>query len=102
MANEPQPPTFWQQMQRAVPTLLLTAVIAFATSWWNSQMVLNDLRYRLDRLEERQREAAAAMSEAAQTSQRNAIRLAELGVLQTNVAEQLRDLKAEHEKLLRR
>ena len=107
MANNTHPPPsppqgFLHQAQRVIPTLLLTVAVAFGTSWWNSQLALNDLKYRLDRLEEKQKDQAATMAASAQTAQQNAIRLAELGVVQTSLAEQLKEIKAENERLLRR
>lgn len=81
------------ELKKLVPGLLLTVAVAFGTSWWNSQLTQNDLRFRLDRLEEKQKDTSAAMAAASQTAQQNAIRLAELGVIQSNIADELRELK---------
>jgi hypothetical protein len=94
--------SFGSEFRRLIPGLLLTVLVAFGTSWWNSQLTQNELRFRLDRIEERQKEASASTAEAARVAQGNAIRMAELGIIQNNVVEQLREVKSEHERLMRR
>lgn len=102
MANAlPQPEGLAIEFRKLVPTVLLTAAIAFGTSWWNSQMTQNDLRLRLDLLERRQEERAGAAAQQAAAIQQNSIRLAELGVLQTNLAEQMKEIKQEHERSMK-
>jgi hypothetical protein len=100
--SQNQDSTLSGEIRRMVPTLVLTAAVAFGTSWWNSQLTQNDLRLRLDRLEEKQKETSAAAAEAARTAQLNAIRMAELGVLQNNIAEQVKEIKQDHERNIRR
>lgn len=110
MANDPTirqseaaPPQqgFGMEFKKLIPSLLLTAAVAFGTSWWNSQLTLNEIRFRLDRVEEKQKDTAAAAAASAQIAQQNAIRMAELGVIQGNVVEQLKEIKREHEQILR-
>ncbi len=92
---------FGSEFKKLVPGLLLTIIVAFGTSWWNSQLTQNELRFRLDRLEEKQKEALATTADAAKTAQGNAIRMAEMGVIQNNVIEQVREIRAEHDRLVR-
>lgn len=56
-------------------------------------MTQNDFRYRLDRLEERQKENAETSRQITQSVQQNTIRLAELSVLQAGLAKQMEDMK---------
>ena len=84
------------QFRNIIPTLVLTVGVAFVTSWWHTQMAQNDMRFRLDRLEEKQKELAGASAAAALTAQQNAIRLAELGIIQSNMVEELKEIKQEH------
>lgn len=96
------PTSFGSEFKRLLPGLVLTVIIAFGTSWWNSQLTQNELRFRLDRIEEKQKDASASTAEASRVAQQNAIRMAELGVLQNNVVEQLRRIEADHERMMRR
>ena len=100
-AHLPQPEGLAIEFRKLVPTVVLTAAIAFGTSWWNSQMTQNDLRLRLDLLERRQEERASTVAQQSQAIQQNSIRLAELGVLTTSLAEQVKDIKQDHEKNLK-
>ncbi len=94
--------SFGSEFRRLIPGLVLTVLVAFGTSWWNSQITQNEIRFRLDRLEERHKETAASTAEASRTAQGNAIRMAEMGIIQNNVVEQLREIKSEHERMLRK
>ena len=78
------------------------AILGFIGGWWNSQIGQVQLIGRIDRLEERQKEASAATAEAARTAQGNAIRMAELGIIQNNVVEQLREVRQDHERMMRK
>jgi len=103
MPENPTPSGFGTEFfKKVLPGLALAGIVGFGSSWIQSQSALVDLKSRLDRMEEKQRDAAASTAEAARTAQGNAIRLAELGVIQNNLVEQLRDIKADHERLLRR
>lgn len=88
--------------KKVLPGLALAGIVGFVTAWIQSQSALVDLKSRLDRMEEKQKDSSAATAEAARTAQGNAIRLAELAVIQNNAAEQLKDIKAEHERMLRK
>jgi cellobiose-specific phosphotransferase system component IIC len=74
------PTSFGSEFKRLIPGLILTVVVALVTSWWNSQVTQNELRFRLDRMEEKQRESSGATAEAARVAQQNAIRMDDLGV----------------------
>lgn len=96
MAEQDNHPSLLSESKKLVPGLILTALVAFATSWWNSQMTQNDLRFRIDRIEEKQKDQAAATQAASVTAQQNSVRMAEIGIIQANLAEQLKDLKQQN------
>ena len=93
---------FGSEFRKLIPGLVLTVLVAFGTSWWNSQLTQNELRFRLDRIEEKQKDASLATAEASRVAQQNAIRMAEMSVTLNTTIEQLRDIRTEHDRLLRR
>jgi hypothetical protein len=93
---------FGAEFVKLLPGLLLTGIIALITSWTSSQITQNELRFRLDRIEEKQKDASVATAEASRVAQQNAIRMAEMSVIQNNAVEQLREIRADHERLMRR
>ena len=105
MAENPTnsaPNGFGSEFRRLIPGLVLTVVVAAGSSWWSSQITQNELRFRLDRLEEKQKDASVATAEASRVAQQNAIRMAEMSIIQNNAVEQLREIRQEHDRLMRR
>lgn len=88
--------------RRYIIPIATSAILGFIGGWWQSQISQVQMSSRLDRMEERQKESAAATAEAARTAQNNAIRMAELGIVITNVVEQMKDIRAEHERAIRK
>ena len=89
-------------LRRYIIPILTSAILGFIGGWWNGQITQVQVQSRLDRLEERQREAAAATAEASRTAQGNAIRMAEISIIQNNVVEQLREIRKDHEQFQRK
>jgi hypothetical protein len=96
MANHPQENGGWAtEFRKLVPTLILTALIGFGSSWWSNQISQNDLRYRVEALEKRVESLGAQVTQNGATINQNAIRQAEFTVIQNNIVDQMRDLKEE-------
>ncbi len=93
MTDNPPQQGFGFEFRKIIPSLILTVLVAFGTSWWNSQVTQNELRYRLDRMEEKQRDASEATKQSAMATQQGAIRMAEISTTLTNMAEQLKEIK---------
>lgn len=86
---------FAGEFRKAVPTLIIAVLVSFAASWWNTQLAQNDLLHRIENTEKRAESNAANIAQNSAALQQNAIRIAELVIIQTNTLEQIRDLKQE-------
>lgn len=83
------------EFRKLLPTAILAVITAFATSWWNTQIVQNNFQHRIDRLKDKSEENARNIATNADLLQKTMIRIAEIGEGQKNMLEQVRDLKAE-------
>ena len=80
------------EFKKIIPTVFLAILTAFVTSWWNSQKSQSDFQHRIEMLEKRAETNAQNIAINASSLQQNAIRLAEIGVVQNNTLEQIKDL----------
>lgn len=85
--------------KNAIPTAILTVVIAFAASWWQTQLAQNSFQHRIDRIEDKAEQNAKNVATNAELLQKTMIRIAEIGEGQKNMLEQIRDLKAEQNEI---
>ncbi len=84
---------FFADFTRFLPTVVLAVATALGTSWCNMQRFQTDTERRIDVLEKKAEANAAGITALSNMSQQNAIRMAEIGVIQNNIAEQLKELK---------
>lgn len=99
MADQlPQPEGLLSQFRNTIPTAVLAGLIAFGTAWWKTQDTQADLRLRVAQLEERQKENAAAVSAAAQTTQLNAIRQEGMSVQIQVAVEEMKRIREEQDR----
>lgn len=85
--------------KKLIPTLLITVLTAFGTSWWNSQNAQLEFRNRIEKLEEKAENNAKNIAQNSSVLQQNAIRLAENTIIQNNMLEQLKDMKQEQNEI---
>lgn len=85
--------------KKLIPTLVLAVLTAFITSWWNSQQSQADLQFRLSTVEQKAETNAKNISQNSLILQGNAIRMAESGVIQNNILEQIKDIKQEQNEI---
>ena len=90
-----------EEFRKAVPTLVLAGLIATATSWWNTQVVQNELRYRLDTVEKQEKTNAENIAASANQIQNQAVKFAEISASQNGMLEQLREIRQEQEEIRR-
>lgn len=94
--EQPPPPLpLVYEFKKQIPVLVLAVLVAFATSWWNSQKSQSDFQHRIEILEKRAETNASNISNNSTALQNNAIRIAEINIIQTNTLEQIRELKSE-------
>jgi len=98
--RDAQPSPFFSGKAKDIAATLLTAaLIAYGTSWWNAQKSQFDTINQLQRLEEKAEINAKNIAQNASGFQQNAIRLAEIGIIQSNLLEQLKDVKQEQNEI---
>ncbi len=95
MAENSQPPVqgWAAQVRSLVPSVILTVLVAFATSWWNAQVSQNQTLFRLTALEKAVEVQQNQITQNAALNQQNAIRMAEIARDQLNIAEQVREIR---------
>ncbi len=94
-APQPVNQNLFGEFKKLIPTIVLAILTALVTSWLNSQKLQGDFQHRIEMLEKRAETNAANISKNSTALQQNAIRLAELSILQNNALEQVKDLKQE-------
>lgn len=98
----PQPPPMLWEFRKMLPTLILSVLMALAASWWNSEKTQSDFRYRIEMLEKRAETNALNISNNSTALQQNAIRVAEISIIQNNTLEQIKDLKQQQSEIQQR
>lgn len=89
-----RPGTFYAgEFKKLVPTLIISGLVAFGTSWYNSQQTQTDALRRIEQLEKQVQGSAANIAQNSAALQQNAIRIAEMVIIQNNALEQIKDLK---------
>lgn len=94
-------PPLGAEFRRAIPTLVLAALIAIATSWWNTQITQSELRYRIEAVEKQEKINAENIAASANQIQSQAVKFAEIGATQNSMLEQLREIKEEQQEIKR-
>ena len=90
-------PPLGYEFRKALPTIVMACLAAVVTSWWNTQLSQADLRYRLDAVERQVKTNSENIAAATAQIQNQAIKFAEVGVTQSNMLEQLREIRQEQE-----
>lgn len=85
------------EFKKAVPTLIITILVAFATSWYNTQASQTDAQRRIQILEKQAETNATNIAQNALAMQQNAIRVAEMVIIQNNTLEQIREIKSQQQ-----
>lgn len=85
--------------KKLLPTLLISVLAAGATSWYNTQKSQTDLQNRIEKTEEKVETNARNIAQNSGVLQQNAIRIAEIGIIQNNALEQIKDLKQEQNEI---
>lgn len=94
----PQQPGFGSKLREQFWSLLAAALLGFATSWLQSQYVQNDLRNKVDRLEEKQRDASAIDAKRADADLQNAREMERLAGAVKNVADRQQEMRDERQR----
>lgn len=92
-AASPDPSGWTFTVRQTAVSLILTGVVAFVGAWWTGMLQQRDLNLRLDNIERRQDEALRQVNANTLSIQQNAIKLAEISVIQNNLADQIREIK---------
>lgn len=87
------------ETRKIIPTLVITVLTAFGVSWWNTQMSQNDLRHRLEVQETKSEANAKSLADNASVMTQATVQLALIGQNQTNMFEQIKEIKAEQERI---
>lgn len=91
--NAPPTANVGNEFKKLIPTVVLAILTAFATSWWNSQKSQSELQFRLEAIEQKGETNAKNIANNSGILQQNAIRIAEMGIVQNNLLEQIKELK---------
>lgn len=97
--NERPPLPLGHEFRKALPTIIMACLAAVLTSWWNTQITQNDLRYRLEAVERQVKTNSDNLAATAGQMQSQAVKFAEVGVTQSNMLEQLREIRQEQEEI---
>lgn len=89
---EEHPTTLAAHVARLAPTVILAVLTAFATSWLAARDAQNELRFKVEMLEQANKSNASAISQNAAVIQSLTVKQAELGRDLSNIAEQLKDI----------
>ncbi len=87
------------ETRKIIPTLVVTILTAFAVSYWNGQMAQNNTINRLTVVEAKVETASKSLSDNAIILNQTAVQLALLGQNQTNMFEQIKEIKQEQERI---
>lgn len=86
-------------LKNILTTLLTAALMGYASSWWTSQKAQGDMTHRIERVEEKAETNAKNILQNSSVGQQNAIRMAEMGIVQNNFIDQIKDLKQEQNEI---
>lgn len=98
--SESHPPhkSFGAKFYEHIPSYILAAFLGFGTSWLQSQWTVNDLRNKVERLEEKERDATAADAKRADAALDNAREMERLAGALKNLADRQQEMKDERKR----
>jgi hypothetical protein len=83
-------------------TVVSAALIGYGSAWFQSRTDQDRQQYNIEQMQQNLLKQSQVAEESARQREQMAIRLAEMGVIQNNLLEQMRDVKRDHEELKRR
>lgn len=108
MPEENQPPMPAQpqvslayEFRKRIPTLVLAALTAFATSWWNSQRAQEELQFRMMNVESKATTNAANIGKNSEDIQKMQIEFARSAGKQEEILGGMLEIKAAQKELER-
>lgn len=96
--NTPTPTPSWfaSEFRKVILPIGFAILSSFIVSWVNTQMSLNDIRNKVERVEEKQLQQAAQIADNAKVNQQNALTLLGISKDQERLAGELKDLKDDY------
>lgn len=88
--------------RQVVVTVVSAALIGYGSSWLQSRTDQDRQQYNIEQMQQTQLKQSQALEESARQREQMAIRLAEMGVIQNTLLEQVREIKRDHEEVKRR